>query len=76
MITVIREPVRETTIADVIVGSLGITGILLAVSLVLGLLVAAVKVGWHRAHPPERGHLPPISPLIADPNGPPSSRVP
>jgi hypothetical protein len=76
MITVIKEPVKETTIADVIIGSLGITGILVAVSLLLGLLVAALRVGWNRSHPPERGHLPPISPLIPDPNAPRSSRVP
>ena len=76
IVTVIKEPVKEMTVADVIVGSLGIAGILVAVSLVLGLLLAAVKVGWNRSHPPERGHLPPVSPLVADPNGPRSSQVP
>ena len=76
MVTVIKEPAKETTIADVIIGSFGIAGVLLAASLVLGLLVAAVKLGWNRAHPPEARHLPPVSPFVPDPNAPRSSRVP
>jgi len=64
MVTVIKEPVKQTSLADVIIGSFGITGILFAGSLVLGIIVAIVRVGWNRRHRPEDDRLPPISPLV------------
>lgn len=72
LVTVIKEPVPETTIADVIIGSLGLAGLLLLISLALGACVGFVLVRWHRRHPPELGHLPPVSPLIPDPSARPS----
>ena len=72
IVTVIKEPARQTTIADVIIGSLGLAGALLLISLLLGAFVGLVLVRWHRRHPPESEHLPPVSPLIPDPGAPPS----
>jgi len=64
MVTVIKEPVKQTTLADVIIGSFGITGILFAASLMLGIVVALVRVGWNKRHRPEDNRIPPISPLV------------
>lgn len=66
MVTVIKEPAKETTVADVIIGSLGIAGLLVLLSLTLGVIVALVLVRWHRRFPPERDHLPPVSPSVHD----------
>ena len=46
IVTVIKQPEKGTTLADVIVGSLGITGVLVLASLVLAAIVAFVRVRW------------------------------
>lgn len=76
IVTVIEPPVREMTVADLIIGSLGLAGVLLLISLALGACVGAVLVRWHRRHPPEDRHLPPVSPLIPDPGARPSPPAP
>jgi hypothetical protein len=76
VVTVIQEPVPQTTVADVIIGSLGLAGLMLLISLVLGTVVGVLLVSWHRRHPPELGHLPPVSPLIPGPGAPPTSPAP
>jgi hypothetical protein len=60
IITVAQTPAEELSIADVVLGSLGLAGALLVLALVLGVAVAAVRVGWNRAHRPEENHLPPV----------------
>jgi ABC-type phosphate transport system permease subunit len=72
IVTVIEPPARQTTVADVIVGSLGLAGVLLLISLALGACVGAILVRWHQRHPPEQEHLPPVSPLVPDPGARPS----
>ncbi len=56
-----------TTVGDVVFGSLGIAGVLLVVSLVLGGLTALLLVRWHKLHPPERNHPPSVSPFVPGP---------
>jgi len=63
-----------TTVVDVLLGSLGVAGILLLASLALGALLAVVLVRWHRRHPPEAAHLPPVSPFVQGPDIPPPSQ--
>jgi hypothetical protein len=75
IVRVVREPVQETTIADVIVGALGLTGVLLLIALVLGAVLAFVLVRWNHRHPPELDRLPPVSPFVPDSSGPPSSQA-
>ena len=41
MVRVVEQPVHETTIADVILGSLGIVGVLLMCALLLGCVLGA-----------------------------------
>jgi hypothetical protein len=68
------NPTDQTTVADVLIGSLGITAVLLGLALALGVLAAAVRYGWNRLHPPSEDHLPPVSPFT-EPGVPPSSRA-
>ena len=72
IVTVIKEPVKEMTVADVIVGSLGIAGSLLALALVLGLVAGAWLVIWNKLRPASRHHLPPVRPGFTDAGLPPS----
>jgi uncharacterized protein YacL len=48
IVRVVEEPVHETTIADVIFGSLGLVGILLISALVLGILLGGGLILWKR----------------------------
>ena len=75
VVTVIKEPTPQITFGDVILSALGVTGVLVLLSVVLAGLFAVVLVGWRRRHPPERDHLPPVSPFITD-STPPSSPTP
>ena len=48
MVRVIEQPVHETTVADVILGSLGIVGVLLLCALVLGALLGVGMVAYKK----------------------------
>jgi hypothetical protein len=48
IVRVIEQPVHETTIGDVILGSLGLVGVLLLSALLLGLLLGGALVGYKR----------------------------
>ena len=76
VVTVIKEPAREVTFGDVILSALGVTGVLVILSLVLAAVLAFVLVSWRRRHPPEANHLPSISPVIPGQAPPPSSPTP
>ena len=73
VVTVIKEPAPEITFGDVILSALGVTGVLVILSLVLAGLLALALVTWRRRHPPESDHPPSISPLIPGQAPPPSS---
>jgi hypothetical protein len=62
-VTVVRPPAQDTSLQDLVLGSLGIAGGLLLSGLVLGLLVSAGLILWRRFHRPESDHLPPVTPL-------------
>ena len=72
IVTVIKEPAKEMTVADLIVGSLGIAGSLLALALVLGAVAGAWLVVWNKWRPASRRHLPPVRPGFTDAELPPS----
>jgi hypothetical protein len=48
VVRVLEEPVPETTVADVIVGALGLTGVLLMAALLFGLLLGFLMVARRR----------------------------
>jgi uncharacterized membrane-anchored protein len=48
IVRVVEQPVHETTIADVIFGSLGLVGILLVSAAVLGVLLGGGLILWKR----------------------------
>ncbi len=45
IVRVIEEPVRETTVVDILVGALGLTSALLVAAIVLGALLGLVLIG-------------------------------
>jgi len=48
IVRVVNQPVHQTSIADVIFGSLGLVGILLLTAALLGLLLGAVLIAVKR----------------------------
>lgn len=44
MVRVVEEPVHETTVVDVLLGSLGLTGVLLLIAAVAGLALGGLMV--------------------------------
>jgi uncharacterized iron-regulated membrane protein len=64
IVTVIKEPEREMSVPELIIGSLGIAGSLLLLALVCGLVAGLVLVVWNKFHPATDRHLPPVSPQV------------
>jgi uncharacterized membrane protein YqhA len=48
IVRVVEQPVHETTISDVIFGSLGLVGVLLVAAAVLGLILGGGLIFWKR----------------------------
>ena len=72
IVTVIKEPEPEMTVADVIIGSFGIAGALLLLALVLGIVIGLAMAAWRRWRPRDWRPMPPVSPSWTD-DGPPST---
>jgi hypothetical protein len=62
IVTVASEPAHETTLGEVIFGSLGVVAVLVLLAIVLGGVMSLLLVAWHRRHRPEDDHLPPVVP--------------
>jgi hypothetical protein len=45
MVRVIQPAMEETSVADVLIGSIGLTGVLILVAVVLGALLGGVLIG-------------------------------
>lgn len=76
IVTVIPETPTEATdatVADLLIGVASITGLMLAAALVLGAVLAGIRVAWRRAFPPVTDHMPPVSQLKSESTLPPSS---
>jgi hypothetical protein len=48
MVHVVEQPVKSTTVADVIVGAVGLTGVLLLIALLSGGILGGVLIGIKR----------------------------
>jgi len=75
IVTIVQQQAPQQTLKDVVLNSLGVAGVLLLGAMILGAVLAVVLVTWNRRHPPEGDHLPPVSPLVPDPDAPPSSQA-
>ncbi len=67
IVTLVEKPTQQTTFGDVILGSLGLTGVLILIAAGLGSLMAIWLVRWNQRHPPETAHLPSVSPSVQKP---------
>jgi hypothetical protein len=76
MVTVIRPPEPGMTVADLLIGSLGLAGTLLVCSLALGVVAGAALVVWHRVRPTPWRPMPPVSPSMSGADVPPSNPTP
>ena len=45
MVRVVQPAVEETSVADVLIGSIGLTGVLILVAVVLGAILGGVLIG-------------------------------
>ena len=72
VVTVIKEPAKEGTVSDLIIGSLGVAGTLFVAALALGAVAGAVLVIWHRFFPSNRHQLPPVRPSFTNAKLPPT----
>ncbi|HXT69842.1 MAG TPA: hypothetical protein VN700_08800 [Vicinamibacterales bacterium] len=72
VVTVVREPEKEMTVPELVIGSLGIAGSLLLLALVLGAIAGGWLVIWNRFRPASRRHLPPVRPGFTDAGLPPT----
>ncbi len=48
LVRVVEEPVETTGVADVLIGALGLTGVMLLAALLLGALLGALLIGIKR----------------------------
>ena len=48
VVRVIEEPVKSTGVADILIGALGLTGVMLLAALLLGALLGAILFGIKR----------------------------
>lgn len=64
IVTVVKEPQKEMSVPELIIGSLGIAGSLLVLALAFGAVAGIVLVVWNKFHPAADRHLPPVSPQV------------
>jgi hypothetical protein len=58
MVQVVEQPVQETTVADVLLGAIGLTGALVLGAVVLGALFGAILIGLKKTR--EKYNLEPV----------------
>ena len=58
MVQVVEQPVQETTVADVLLGAIGLTGALVLGAVLLGALFGAILIGLKKTR--EKYNLEPI----------------
>jgi len=67
IVRIVEQPVRETTVVDVLIGAIGLTGVLLVVALLLGAIFGGLFVLYrkysarHRPYDGRPGDVPHIT---------------
>lgn len=59
MVHVVEQPVESTTLSDVLVGAFGLTGALLIVALLAGLVLGGALIGFRRFRDRNKPHRDP-----------------
>ena len=70
IVTLQRDPEPTTSIADVIIGSLGVAGVLTVLALIAGAVFGALLVYLRRRRQVEDDHMPSVSSQIPLNGGP------
>jgi hypothetical protein len=76
VVTVIPDTPAEainTTVTDLLMGVISMTAVMLMVALVLGVMLAGVRVALRRLFPPAADHMPGIKPYDSESPLPPSA---
>ncbi len=77
IVEIIRPETPTTTVADLLVGALGLAGLLALVAVLLGLVAGWLLIRWNHRHRPESAHMPHVSPSVQlDSNGEPHDDPP
>lgn len=50
IVQIVQEPARETTVVDVLMGAIGITGVMFLVAVVAGLVLGGLLVWYQKKH--------------------------
>lgn len=64
---------QQTTVSDLLIGSVSMAGLMLGVALVLGLVFGGLRLAFKHHFSSGDDHMPPISPFEPDSTLPPSS---
>ncbi|NQW04064.1 MAG: hypothetical protein HQ485_08550 [Acidobacteria bacterium] len=64
IVEIIRPPAQETTVADVLIGALGLAGVFALAALPLGLVAGYLLIQWHARKRPEDDHMPHVGPSM------------
>lgn len=58
IVKIIEEPVRETTVVDVLLGALGLTGVLILIGVLLGGVLGGLFILYRRIQAKRRPYHP------------------
>lgn len=64
IVRVVQQPVRSTTVADVLLGAIGLTGLLVLAAVLLGALLGGTLIGFKRWRERLRNGTEPDSDII------------
>lgn len=64
IVEIIRPPAEEQSVADLLVGALGLAGALALVAIPLGLVAGYLLIRWNARRRPEADHMPHITPSM------------
>ena len=67
IVHVVEQPVRATTVGDVIVGAVGLTGALILLALLLGATLGGILIGVKLLRARRRGTDPDTDPIHISP---------
>jgi ABC-type phosphate transport system permease subunit len=64
IVEIIRPPTEEMTVADVLIGALGLAGAIALAAVPLGVLMGFLLIRWNKRRRPESDRMPHVSPSL------------